>query len=284
MVTQFSFKLLCAVLVLAASLLLIGNSSAHELTPHPHKNSLNTAVIVPGHQPDAQLAKAIAANDPELVRKLVIGGADIGLDEQGINPTLRLAVAHGHLRVLRYLLQQGASMETARSRAFRRVSMNNAGVDNILSHITDEPEVLELMLQYGAKPNLVGMGEQAADQRPLLVAAKHGHLEAVQILLDYGADPNLGGDSPDTALGWALAYEQHRMLKALIRGGANVNIFPSTGDDGEPLSRRRACRLPLAERPLPPLDLALQQSNREFADILRDAGAQTSVQLCGGYS
>ncbi|MEZ5536742.1 MAG: ankyrin repeat domain-containing protein [Thiolinea sp.] len=270
--------------VLVSTLLAAGTVSAHENKAEPGKRLINAAVIVPGHQPDAHLAQAIRDNDAELVRQLVRGGADIGLDEQGINPSVRLAVAHGHYRILRYLLEQGAAMETERSRVFRRVGMNSPAVTNILSHITDEPEMLELLLRYGAKPNLTGVGELAADKRPLLVAAQKGHSEAVQILLDYGADPNLGGDSPDTALGWALAHDNRRMLKSLIRGGADVNIFPSVADEGEPLSRRRACRLPATERPLPPLDLALQRGDREFADILRDAGAQTAVQLCGDYS
>lgn len=268
--------------IFVSLLLVAGNSSAHEVIAE-HKIFSGHAAGV-SHQPQADLAKAIKSGDLESVRDLVGDGADIGLDEQGINPSIRLAVARGHLRILRFLLERGAKMETERSRAFRRAGKDGLTATNVLSYITDAPDIMELLLQYGAKPNLVGLGERAADERPLLVAAKKGHLEAVQLLLDYGADPNLGGESPDTALGWALALEDKKILEALIRGGADVNIFPSADDGGEPLSRRQACRLPLTRRPLPPLDLALQQGNSEFAEILRNSGAQTSQQLCGGYS
>lgn len=267
--------------VFVSALLVASNSSAHKVIA---EHEILFGHTVEPHQPEANLAKAIKSGDLDTVRQLVKSGADIGLNEQGINPSVRLAVAHGHSRILHFLLKRGAKMETERSRAFRRADENGETATNVLSYVTDAPDMMELLLQYGTKPNLIGMGKHAADQRPLLVAAKQGHLEAVQLLLAYGADPNFGAESPETPLSWALAHEHKRMLRALIRGGADVNIFPSTDDAGEPLSRRRACRLPPAERPLPPLDLALQQGNQEFVDLLIEGGAQTSVQLCSGYN
>lgn len=268
-------------LVLTGTLLTACDSDAHPLVIG--SNSVGNNAMMVSQQSDS-LTKAIASGDLPTVKQLVEGGASIDLDDQGINQPIRIAVKKGQVRILRYLLERGARMETERSRAFRRVGINGVTATNVLSSISDEPEMLELLLQYGAKPNLVGVGADAADHRPLLVAVRQGNLESVQILLDYGADPNLGGESPDTALGWALALEHKKILKALLRGGANANIFPSSDDGGEPLSLRKACRLSPAKRPLPPLDLALQQGRHEFADMLKDAGARTSEQLCGEYS
>ncbi len=234
-------------------------------------------------QLDDSLIKAIKSGDLPTVKALVEAGASLDLDDQGINQPVRTAVREGQRRILRYLLRRGAKMETERSHAFRRVGINGITPTNVLSSVSDEPEMLELLLQYGAKPNLIGVGEGAADDRPLLVAVRKGNLESVQILLDYGADPNLGGEKPETALSWALALEHKRILKALLRGGANANIFPSSNDGGEPLSLRKACRLPPAKRPLPPLDLALQLGDPDFVDMLKDSGARTSAQLCGEY-
>src|SRR5690606_13425139 len=62
-------------------------------------------------------------------------------------------------------------------------------------------------------------------ERPLMLAARAGDLEAVRLLLEAGADVNAreqwGGQ---TALMWATAQKQGEVMKFLIANGADVNL------------------------------------------------------------
>ncbi len=229
------------------------------------------------HAEDLWLS-AIESGDLDKVKRLISEGQSIGLDKQGINKPLRFAVSHRQTAILRYLLEQGAAMETGNSPAFTEPGPTGLTANNILSFAPDSPEIISLLLRYGAKPNLIGTGERAADERPLLVAVQKGNLETVELLLKYGADPNLGGESPDTAIGWAIGFRHEAILKALIAANADVNILPSSGGDGTPLSVAQACSLPIDQRPPSPLDLA--QNNDKFVSILKAAGAKSLKELC----
>ncbi|MGD9720082.1 MAG: ankyrin repeat domain-containing protein [Pirellulales bacterium] len=84
--------------------------------------------------------------------------------------------------------------------------------------------VLESHLREGAPANA-----QAADgTTPLMLASLHGTPEMVRLLLDYGADPNLADKRRATPLLFAVG--DARKVELLIARGANVNARSSTGN------------------------------------------------------
>lgn len=88
-------------------------------------------------------------------------------------------------------------------------------------------EVVRLLLDNGADPNLRDRGPELPGETPLSTAAMHGQLDVCRVLLEAGADPNVRtrpmqpGDAGDwTALDWALQAGQPAVADLLRRHGA----------------------------------------------------------------
>jgi ankyrin repeat protein len=88
-------------------------------------------------------------------------------------------------------------------------------------------DVLEALLKAGAdveSPNAEG-------QTALMAVARTGKVDAARVLLKYKANPNAteqwGGQ---TALMWAAAQSQPEMIRALIQGGAKVDMRATVHD------------------------------------------------------
>jgi ankyrin repeat protein len=99
-------------------------------------------------------------------------------------------------------------------------------------------DVVRMLLQNGADPNLRDFGPDFPHQTPLATAAMHGQLEVCRILLEAGADPNVPsspnqpGDTGNwTALDWALQANHPAVADLLRQRGGRE-------------SRERANRLP----------------------------------------
>jgi ankyrin repeat protein len=82
--------------------------------------------------------------------------------------------------------------------------------------------IIRLLLDKGADPNAV---TEDADETPLQrICTFCPAPEAVELLLKYGADPNLGGGRFGSPLqSTCQAYGSVETLKVLIKYGANVN-------------------------------------------------------------
>ncbi len=65
----------------------------------------------------------------------------------------------------------------------------------------------------------------------LMLAAYHGHLEAVSALLDHGADPNRPNDKGQTPAAGAVFKGEDDILRALLAAGADPDAgTPSARD------------------------------------------------------
>jgi ankyrin repeat protein len=82
--------------------------------------------------------------------------------------------------------------------------------------------VVEYYLQLGQNPNV-----ERGGGTPLMSAAANGNVELLQLLLKYGADPELPGDGKATAL---MSATQHtEIFKILVNRGANIHARDNYG-------------------------------------------------------
>ncbi|MCJ1346752.1 hypothetical protein MMC31_004970 [Peltigera leucophlebia] len=191
------------------------------------------------------LQAACAHGHLSIVRCLVDYGADI--DIQGGEYTgcaLSRAAYKGHLEILNLLLDRGA--DTAIVDEHGDTPLMNAIYDGYI-------EVARTLLDRGANhaiANRTGLS-------PLGLAAYKGHLEIVKILLDKGADTAVVDEDGNTPLMNSI-YEGHiEVARTLLKRGANLAIANKTGWS--------------------PLGLAANKGHLEIAYLLLDKGADTAV-------
>ena len=127
------------------------------------------------------------------------------------------------------------------------------GAPLFLACMRDHAKCAELLLGAGASVDLT-----TYDLSPLRIACYHGHTQCAQVLSSYGANRDL---SNGTTAEWISALYGHHALaewlalsrewsplhhleflspertRALLRGGADLHITPSTGDTATPLER-----------------------------------------------
>jgi ankyrin repeat protein len=85
---------------------------------------------------------------------------------------------------------------------------------------TENLEMVRLLLEHGANPNLRG-GENGNFALP--IAIEKGNLEIVRLLLDRGANVNRGDHIGASPLRWAIDSENIEMVRLLLDRGANIN-------------------------------------------------------------
>lgn len=92
-------------------------------------------------------------------------------------------------------------------------------------------EIVELLLQYGADPNLREEGI-APHGQALYGAVAGGHSKIVQLLLEHGAHPNPPVESSADALSIALDKKDAALVELLLSYGAasSVGLLAARGD------------------------------------------------------
>ena len=104
---------------------------------------------------------------------------------------------------------------------------------------TNQTNVVRLLLEYGANPNIDGpLGT------PLQVAISRGNSEMFQLLLDHGADPNRGVGS--TPLYTATQKGSLEVVELLLARGADPTLAT---DDGTTPLHAAAKRRRTGDRP-----------------------------------
>lgn len=134
---------------------------------------------------------------------------NVNADGKNHSP-LSWACEHGHLGVVEFLI----SVNTPDSGSGRRKS-------TLLMHASKNghAEISRLLIDHGE--NVDGY---VGRPTPLILASITGHAKTVEVLLEKGADPNLVGAPGDQpALFLAVFKDDETTAELLLKGGANVN-------------------------------------------------------------
>ena len=131
------------------------------------------------------------------------------VDEHGMN-CIHAAAMNGHLDVVQFLAQSGASIHLA----------DNDGRSPIfVAAQRGRLNVVQYLAQSGANVNLADNDGWS----PLYVAAQRGHLNIVQCLVQSGANIHQGNNRGYTPVYIASVGGHVEILKWLVQKGADIN-------------------------------------------------------------
>jgi len=129
------------------------------------------------------LGNAVKQGDLEIVKKLIIEGADIDngkSDEYYVYDALCVAIDEGNYDIAKYLLSIGSNPN--------RIYNENGLTPLVVSIMNKNLEMVKLLLEYKADIN--GSGDLGGEYEfiPLKIAIDHEDRSIVQLLLKSGAD------------------------------------------------------------------------------------------------
>jgi len=222
-------------------------------------------VNAPGPDGTSALHWAVYNDNAELVRHLLDAGADANsVNDYGSTPLGEAAVA-ANTDVIRALLDAGADIEQrgpdgqtplmvlARSNnvAAARLLLERGAVVDVRESWRDQtaliwaaaqaqPEMLALLLEYGADPNARSRpndwqrqvsAERRRMYRPiggmtaLMYAARTGCVECARALVEGGADPDLGDPRNVMPLVVAIDNFHFDVAAYLVEAGASLDVW-----------------------------------------------------------
>ena len=186
------------------------------------------------------------------MQNLVEAGANINkkVGEESLT-ALMVASERGHVELVRYLLNSGASID-ARDSTIR-------GATSL--HIASESghaEVVRVLIEAGASLNMTLDNRSTA----LYLACRNGEIGVVDVLLRARADINLSNDSGCSSLLAASEKGHLQIVRALILAGADVDKENTDGTT--------------------PLCKAAQLGHVEVVKDLLEAGAQVNKRTNNG--
>eukprot|EP00976_Prorocentrum_cordatum_P007853 156453-Prorocentrum_minimum.AAC.1 len=173
----------------------------------------------------ARLALEAARGDLGGVEERLEVGDDVNRgDGDDCRTALHEAVTAGHLHIVQYLLDHGASVDPP----------SQSG--NTALHFAawcGRAEIASLLLQRGASLNSC----TKSSNTPLHWAAKYGHLDLVDILLQANADVGMVNQDGNTALHLAANKEHAQIVERLMdRSPSLQNVVNRDGKVAELLA------------------------------------------------
>ena len=196
--------------------------------------------------PDLPMMEIIGHQNVSLVQYLVDNGADAKRPWY-----LELAIDLNNLEIIKILLGNGAdpkgTLEVPVKRLQKEITwtLTRAGAD--------VNEGFRIHLENGNGEMLVGFIKMHADlSKYLEIPVRRGQQEIVETMVEHGADPNTG-------LLAAVSNNHPGIVHFLLKQGAD-------------------------EQPMKLLQIAVEQGNKEIAELLIRYGASVNNQLAGGSS
>ena len=189
---------------------------------------------------------------------------------------LNWAVAHGDLATARAFLAVGADPNYEDN--FLQTPLNRAVHQ-------DRGDMVDVLLDSGAKPNIVSFGST-----PLHIAVLHSRPDIITLLLDHKANANARTENGGlTPLDFAVMRGNLPTTRLLIEHGAEVRnprlllIAATSGftDIARLLLTSGADPNAPDDDGTTALDIAVRRGNREVAELLVDSSARIPAALLG---
>lgn len=146
---------------------------------------------------------ASARGYPEIVRGLILRGADVNIHETRTGSTALLkAIEHNHWDIAAILMENGADVNV----------QDKQGISPLLETVyADNMATALMLLKHGANINTQG----PKGLTPLIEASADGHSDILRFLIAHGADVNLPTRSGATAYDCAMTRKIQDILKQL---------------------------------------------------------------------
>ena len=151
---------------------------------------------------DELLVAAAREGEVTLVKHSAEQGFDITAGDEPWNEALRLASVYGHLKVVKYLIEN------------RIVDVHTSDDEALISaSLSGHLDVVKYLVENGADVH-------AEDDDSLIYAGSRGHLEIVKYLLEHGADIHAEGEH---AVRFASENGHFEVVKYLVEHGADFD-------------------------------------------------------------
>jgi len=170
------------------------------------------------------LIRAAELGETEVAFALLKAGADPSLKSPAGNSLLHFVAAGGSIPLAKHVLALKAPVDT--------ISPQHADTALGLAVLSNRTEMVQLLLQHGANPNLgVSRDSLGRFAPPLSVAAQHGNPEIIDLLLGAGADPAKANNMGDLPIHYAARSGKLENLRRLLERGADVGSRNHDGWD-----------------------------------------------------
>jgi ankyrin repeat protein len=134
----------------------------------------------------------LSVDDCECIKALAAGGANVNVQAENGSTVLISATGNQNEELVAYLLNHGANVNLATYESIPPLSF-------AASDYTDNPRILDMLLEHGATVNKQDMFGKTA----LMEAIGADQVNGVKVLLDHGANPNLRDRWGKAALDYA---------------------------------------------------------------------------------
>ena len=162
------------------------------------------------------LLKASEGRHIAVASLLIQSGADVNIHSNDANTALLEASERGDDDMIRLLVQSGADVNH-RHESGNTALINSSGNGNV--------DIVRLLLQSGADVNPRGyLGNTAL----IHASVDGGHVNVIRLLLQNGADVDARNDYGNTALIEGLSMK--KVIDILLQSGADVNARNNEGD------------------------------------------------------
>lgn len=177
------------------------------------------AMISTSRSYSTALARAVANDDLDEAKDLIIRGHNVNGKERDFNKAtpLFIAVENGNIEMVQLLLTFRA-----------KVNIVDAEKQTPIMRLDDDatPEMVELLTRYGAKADLA----DKEGNTTLILAAGSVKAAVLKALIDAGADVRAKNKLGRTALMEAAENDDLESVKLLLDAGAKVNVRDKEGE------------------------------------------------------
>ena len=175
-------------------------------------NQKHIDINIKNYDNETPLHEATKNGHKEMVKLLILNGADKDATNKIGDTPLHLASFNGYIDIVKLLIEKGANKNTP----------NIAG--NTPLHVAinyRKEKIVELLILNGADKNT----QNEDGNTPLHLASSHGYTEIVELLIHNGADIDINATNTigDTPLNVAINCKEKKIVELLIDNRVDIN-------------------------------------------------------------